>query len=104
LARALYKDAPLLILDEPTSALDPIVEANLYEKYYQLTKEKTSIFISHRLSSTKFCDRVLFFEYGEVIEDGTHVELLELNGKYAEMYQIQSHYYQEGELVDERVF
>jgi len=98
LARALYKDAPLLILDEPTSALDPIAEANLYQKYYNLTKDKTSIFISHRLSSTKFCERVLFFEYGEVIEDGTHQELLELDGKYAKMYQIQSHYYKEGKL------
>lgn len=93
LARALYKDAPIMILDEPTAALDPIAESELYEKYNNLTQEKTSLFISHRLSSTKFCDRIIFLEDGRVVEDGTHTELLKKQGKYAHMYQIQSHYY-----------
>lgn len=95
LARALYKSAPIMILDEPTAALDPIAESELYEKYNDLTKDKTSIFISHRLSSTKFCSRVLYFENGSVAEDGTHEELMSKNGKYAEMFEIQSHYYKE---------
>jgi ABC-type multidrug transport system fused ATPase/permease subunit len=95
LARSLYKDAPIMILDEPTAALDPIAESELYEKYNDLTKDKTSLFISHRLSSTKFCDRILFLENGQIIEDGTHHELMTLNGKYANMFEIQSHYYKE---------
>lgn len=95
LARALYKNAPIMILDEPTAALDPIAESELYEKYNELTKDKTSIFISHRLSSTKFCSRILYFENGNVVEDGTHEELMSKKGKYAEMFEIQSHYYKE---------
>ncbi|MBN2880376.1 MAG: ABC transporter ATP-binding protein [Clostridia bacterium] len=93
LARALYKDAPFLILDEPSSALDPIAEAQLYEKYNEMTKGKTSIYISHRLSSTKFCDEVLLLDGGCITERGTHDELMKLNGKYAHMYMVQSHYY-----------
>jgi ABC-type multidrug transport system fused ATPase/permease subunit len=96
LARALYKDAPIMILDEPTAALDPIAESELYEKYNNLTKDKTSLFISHRLSSTKFCDRILFLEDGKILEDGTHMDLLKEQGKYARMYEVQSHYYKEG--------
>lgn len=95
LARALYKDAPLLLLDEPTSALDPIAETAIYEKYHTLSKGKTTIFISHRLASTKFCNRILFFEDGEIQEDGTHEELMEKHGRYAEMFSIQSQYYKE---------
>lgn len=95
LARALYKDAPLLLLDEPTSALDPMAETAIYEKYHTLSKGKTTIFISHRLASTKFCNRILFFEDGEIQEDGTHEELMEKQGRYAEMFSIQSQYYKE---------
>ena len=95
LARALYKDAPVLVLDEPTAALDPLAESEIYEKYHQLTQGKTAVFISHRLASTRFCDRIVMLEQGEIIEMGTHEELLSLGGKYAEMFQVQSHYYQE---------
>lgn len=94
LARAIYKNAPVLILDEPTSALDPIAESELYEEYAKLCAGKISLFISHRLSSTRFCDRILFLEDGEILEEGTHDELMDKNGKYAEMFNIQSHYYQ----------
>jgi len=72
----------------------------LYEKYNELTKNKTSLFIFHRLSSTKFCDRILFLENGTIIEDGTHQELMDSNGKYASMYEIQSHYYKENKEVE----
>lgn len=94
LARALYKDSPIIILDEPTAALDPIAESEMYEKYNSLTDEKTSIFISHRLSSTRFCDRILFIKNGKIIEVGTHNELMNKNGEYAYMYNLQATYYQ----------
>ncbi len=95
LARALYKDAPVLILDEPSSALDAIAEAELYEKYHKMTENKTSIYISHRLSSTRFCDEVLLLDDGHIVERGSHEELMLLGGKYAEMFTVQSHYYNE---------
>ncbi len=101
LARALYKDAPVLILDEPTSALDPIAESELYEEYARLCEDKTSIFISHRLSSTRFCDRILFLEEGKIVEEGSHEQLMALQGKYAQMYEIQAHYYQKEAMKDE---
>lgn len=94
-ARALYKDAPILILDEPTAALDPLAEADLYWKYAACSEGKTSIFISHRLSSTRFCDRILFMEDGRIKEQGTHSELLEKGGGYFRMFQVQSRYYRE---------
>lgn len=94
LARALYKDTPILILDEPTAALDPIAESELYEEYSSLCENKISVFISHRLSSTRFCDRILFLEHGKILEEGNHDSLMKMNGKYADMYRIQSHYYQ----------
>lgn len=98
LARALYKDAPIIILDEPTAALDPIAENNMYLKYSELTKGKTSIYISHRLSSTRFCDRIILLDDNRIVEAGTHDELMAAGGKYAEMFEIQSRYYRDGEV------
>ncbi len=95
LARAIYKDGPLLILDEPTSALDPIAESRMYEEYNRMTEEKTSVFISHRLASTKFCDRIFFLDNGSIIEEGSHEQLIRRNGQYKGIFDIQSHYYQE---------
>lgn len=94
LARALYKDASIIILDEPTAALDPIAESEMYEKYNSLIDDKTSIFISHRLSSTRFCTRILFMKDGKIVEEGSHDELINKDGEYAKMYEIQAHYYQ----------
>ncbi|MBQ9767885.1 MAG: ABC transporter ATP-binding protein [Lachnospiraceae bacterium] len=101
LARAMYRNGPVLILDEPTSALDPIAESKLYEEYNAMTKEKTSLFISHRLASTKFCDRILLLDEGQIAETGTHEELMSAGGIYKELFDIQSHYYQEGEVTDD---
>ena len=101
LARALYKDAPMLVLDEPTAALDPIAEADLYQKYAEMTEGCSSIYISHRLASTRFCDRILLIENGGIAEAGTHEELLALGGTYAQLFAVQSKYYQEGGVEDE---
>lgn len=95
LARALYKNAPVLILDEPTAALDPIAENELYLQYRDLTAGKTSFFISHRFASTRFCDRILLLEAGRICEMGTHEELMKLGGRYAQMYEVQSRYFRE---------
>ena len=95
LARALYKDSPILVLDEPTAALDPLAEQELYLKYNTLTENKTSIFISHRLASTQFCNRIVYLEDGLILETGNHKELMNLKGKYSEMFNIQSQYYKE---------
>lgn len=95
LARALYKDAPVIILDEPTAALDPIAESEVYQKYAELTKGKTSIYISHRLASTRFCDRIFFIDNHRIAEVGSHDELMRLGGKYAQMFEVQAQYYQE---------
>lgn len=97
LARALYKDAPFIVLDEPTAALDPIAESEMYQKYNEMTSGKSSIYISHRLASTRFCDRIIMIADGGISEEGTHEELLKGGGKYAELYKIQSKYYKEGE-------
>ena len=93
IARALYKDSPIVILDEPTAALDPRSEAEIYEKFNTLIENKMSIFISHRMSSTKFCDRVIVLEEGSINEMGTHTELLKNNGIYYQMWQAQAKYY-----------
>ena len=95
LARALYKDAPLLILDEPTAALDPIAESQLYERYNELSHGRTSVYISHRLASTRFCDRIIYLGDKTITEEGTHDQLMVQGGKYAELFHIQSKYYQE---------
>lgn len=95
LARALYKNAPVIILDEPTAALDPLAESRLYGMYNELMDKRTAIFISHRLASTRFCDRILLIENGRIIEEGTHESLLLQKGKYFEMYEIQARYYRE---------
>jgi ABC-type bacteriocin/lantibiotic exporters, contain an N-terminal double-glycine peptidase domain len=95
LARALYKNAPVILLDEPTAALDPIAEAEMYERYSQLVGFKTSVYISHRLASTRFCDRIAFLENGQLVEIGSHADLIAAKGKYAAMYLVQSQYYQE---------
>jgi ABC-type multidrug transport system fused ATPase/permease subunit len=96
LARMLYNKADVYILDEPTAALDSITEANLYKLYSDFSNKKTSIFVSHRLSSTIFCDRILLVKDGKIIEEGTHKELIALGGEYAHMYEIQSYYYKNG--------
>ena len=96
LARALYKNGPILMLDEPTAALDPIAEDDIYQKYSAMTQGKTSVFISHRLASTRFCDRILFLDHGQIAEEGTHEALLAKNGGYAALFEVQSRYYQEG--------
>ena len=94
LARALYKDAPILLLDEPTAALDPIAENDIYHKYNSMTNGKTSVFISHRLASTRFCDRILLLDKGKIIEEGTHDSLILSNGEYAKLFNVQKKYYQ----------
>lgn len=101
LARALYKDAPIVILDEPTAALDPIAESEIYQKYSDMTNGKPSIFISHRLASTRFCDRILFVADGGIKEEGTHDELLAKGGEYSKLFEVQSKYYRK-EVEDER--
>lgn len=93
LARALYKNAPILVLDEPTAALDPIAENDIYQKYNDMTHGRTSFFISHRLASTRFCDRIIFVDGGKIAEEGTHDELLKTGGGYAYLFEVQSKYY-----------
>ena len=95
LARAIYKNGGILVLDEPTAALDPIAENKLYLQYRELTREKTSIYISHRFASTRFCDRIVLLENGVIKEEGSHEELMERKGRYAYMFGVQSQYYKE---------
>lgn len=100
LARALYRNAPVIVLDEPTAALDPIAESDLYERYHELTKGSTSIYVSHRLASTRFCDRIILIGAGGIAEMGTHEELMEAGKEYAHLYEVQSRYYTEGGMED----
>jgi len=100
LARALYKNSPIVILDEPTAALDPLSEQSMYELYNEVMDSKSSIFISHRLASTRFCSHIILLENGKIIERGTHEELLSLQGKYYELYETQAKHYRE-ERADE---
>ena len=93
IARAFAKESKICILDEPTSSLDPIAELDIFEKMQQLTKDKTSIFISHRLGCAKKCSRILVFENGEIVEDGNHKELIEKDGLYKKLFNAQSQNY-----------
>lgn len=95
LARAMYKSAPVMLLDEPTAALDPIAESTLYQNYNKISAEKTTLFVSHRLASTSFCDRIILIENGAICEEGTHNELLKQNGKYNTLFEMQAKYYRE---------
>lgn len=101
LARALYKEASVIILDEPTAALDPLAEERLYRDFDELIGDKTGIYISHRLSSTRFCDRIAMFQDGNLVEYGTHEELIALKGAYYALYETQAQYYREEEKKDE---
>ncbi len=98
LARALYKNAPILILDEPTAALDPLAENDIYMKYNAMCSGKTSVFISHRFASTRFCDRVVYVADGKAAEVGTHDELIRLGGGYAKLFEVQARYYRDGDV------
>lgn len=94
MARALYKDAPVMILDEPTAALDPIAEFEIYQKFDQIVQDKTAFYISHRLSSSRFSDEILVFDEGKVVQQGTHDDLVTVSGKYQDLWNAQAQYYQ----------
>ncbi len=103
LAKALYKGAKIIVLDEPTSALDAIAEQALYDKFGDMIGEKSAVYISHRLASTRFCDKVCMFAEGEMVEYGSHEELMEKGGRYAEMFSVQAQYYKEKPVGEEGV-
>ena len=95
IARAAYKDAPIVILDEPTAALDPRAENQIYEQFDEFFKDRCSLYISHRMAVTKFSDRTLVFDGGRIVQDGTHASLIAVDGKYKELYDLQAQYYTE---------
>lgn len=101
MARALYKDGKMVILDEPTAALDALAEDKMYREFEEMVRNRTAIFISHRLGSTRFCDKIVMFEDGQIVEEGTHDDLMKKDGKYAYMFRIQSQYYKEGGMENE---
>ena len=103
LARALYKNAPIIMLDEPTAALDPLAEEDIYMKYNRMTSGRSSVYISHRLASTRFCDRIVLLQDGNILEEGTHAQLMTLGGQYAQLFEVQSRYYREGAMEDEEI-
>ena len=92
-ARAYLKDSPLVILDEPTASLDPISESQLYQRFGNILNGKTAVYISHRLASSKFCDSIIVLDKGQIIESGTHDDLIKKNGTYADMYAKQAEHY-----------
>ncbi|MED4572682.1 ABC transporter ATP-binding protein [Brevibacillus agri] len=98
IARAMLRDSPIIILDEPTAALDPMAEMDIFESFNNITQGKTVIYISHRMASTKFADRIIVMKNGEIVEYGTHEELVKLNGEYQKMYTSQAEWYQEKEM------
>jgi len=95
IARALYKNAPIMVLDEPTAALDALVESHIYKTFADMTAGKTTLFISHRLASTKFCDKVILLQNGQIMGIGMHEELIKENPLYAELYNFQAFGYSE---------
>lgn len=95
LAQALYKDAPILVLDEPTAALDPIAESEVYERFNSFSERRMALFISHRLASTRFCDRIIYLDGGTIIEEGSHDELIAKGGAYYDLFETQAYYYRE---------
>ncbi|MCL1794913.1 MAG: ABC transporter ATP-binding protein/permease [Oscillospiraceae bacterium] len=99
--RALYKDSPIIILDEPTAALDPNAEYEIYKKFSDMTFDKTAVYISHRIASTRFCDNIAVFDEGKIVEYGVFKDLLSKNGKYAEMYNKQAQYFDENININE---
>ena len=93
LARALYKDAPFVVLDEPTAALDPVAEMEVYQNFDRIVGDKTSVYISHRLSSCKFCDHIAVFDHGRIVQLGSHSSLVDAPGKYQDLWRAQAQYY-----------
>ena len=103
IARALYKNGNMVIMDEPTAALDAMAEADIYENFSELVEGKTAVYISHRLASTKFCDKIALFDKNGLKEYGNHEELMKLKGAYYNMFTVQGKYYKEGEICDEAI-